>query len=146
MQKHQSMIDLQFVRPTDADSAIATMLKKRTAVLIVLTSSADFASLVLNSGLADRLVRAGAELFALVGKESEQAHDALDWALDEYGAEGVATSWHDGEDLDDVATFVVASCRVSDLGRLLVFVDENQELGVKVKEHILEAIRADADS
>jgi hypothetical protein len=146
MDSQEAMVDLHFVRPTSAIDLITTSQTQHVAIVIALSSEADFASTFLASGLAIRLVRAGAALFALVGNESEQSHDALDWALEEYGAMEVVTSWHTENDLEDVADFVIASCRASDLGQLIVIVNGSNGLGYRLKEHMSDAVQADTST
>jgi len=144
MQGSQSPLDFRLVWPVKELDGLVAEPGRRTAAVIVITSSAVFDSLFLAPGLITRLVSAGVEFFALVGTESEQAHDALDWVLEDFGAEDVVTTWHDWDDLEDVATLVVASSRASGVGRLIVVLDESTASGSKLKTHILDAILADA--
>lgn len=137
---HKSSPELRFVWPVDALDDIAKGPRYRTSLVLVVESAQDFDRRLLVSGLASRLALNGVELFALVGKESEQAHDALDWVLEEAGAEHVLTSWHDEDDPEDVASFVVGSSRASGLVRLLAVADESMRSGMRLKERIAEAL------
>jgi len=136
--------ELRLVWPTEALDAFAGEPRVRTALVLVVESAEVFDERVLHSGLAVRLVQAGAELFALVGKESEQAHDALDWVVEGAGAEDVITSWHDEDDPEDVANFVVASCRASGLVRVVAAVNESTMSGKRLGKHLAQAIRLSA--
>lgn len=134
-------VDLRFVRSVEALDVIIKEHRQRTALVLMVESVTDFEQRFLVSGLASCFVQNGVELFVLVGKESEQAHDALDYILEEAGMEDVVTSWHDEDEPEDVANFVAESARLNGLARLLVVVNESIKSGVRLKESITEAIR-----
>ncbi len=148
MSRHECKSSPAFrvVWPLEALSSITAEPKHRTAVILSVKSVDEIERRLLATGLAVRLAESGVELFALVGKESEQAHDALDWVLEEVGAEDVMTSWHDQDDPDDVASFVVASSRASGLTRIVAALDESTESGTRLRSTIAEAVRVDADA
>jgi len=136
--------ELRLVWPIDGLDALAWSPRERTALVFVVENAEDFDERVLRSGLAARLVQGGVELFALVGKESEQAHDALDWVVEDAGAEDVITSWHDEDDPEDVASFVAASSHASGLARVVAVVDKATRSGMRLREHLAKAIRPSA--
>ncbi|MDZ4258990.1 MAG: hypothetical protein U0974_03970 [Gemmatimonadales bacterium] len=136
---------LRVVWPIEALGTIATEAGYRTALVLVVDRAGDFDRRLLKSGLAERLARSGVELFALVGVGAEHAHDALDWVLEEAGADHVLTSWHGEHDPEDVASFVVATSRGNSLTRIVAAVDVGTELGATLRDRIAETIEAYAD-
>lgn len=147
MSRHECKASPAFrvVWPLEALGSITAEPKHRTAVILSVENVDEIKERFLATGLAVRLAENGVQLFALVGKESEQAHDALDWVLEEVGAEDVMTSWHDEDDPEDVASFVVASSRASGLTRIVAALDESTESGTRLRDNIAEAVRADPD-
>jgi hypothetical protein len=133
--------EFQLIWPLRALISLPAGPKRRTAVVLSLGGVDEFTRVLLSTGLVARLVESGVELFAIAGYESEQAHDALDWALDEMGADEVVTSWHDQDDPDDTASFVVASAQASGLTRLVVVLDESTASGVRLRNAILTEAR-----
>lgn len=133
--------ELRIVWPIKSLDAIVKEPKKRTAIVLAVDNAKDFEIFFLESGLANRLVQSGTELFVLIGKESEQAHDALDWVLSDIDAEGILTSWHDESDLEDTACFVGTSCKTNNLNRLLLVIDESKECEKKLKKSIMKNIK-----
>lgn len=131
----------RIVWPIDALGSITAEPKQRTAVVLSVRSAGELNQLFLASGLAVSLAENGVELFALVGAESEQAHDALDWVIEEIGAEDVITTWHDQDDPDDIASFVVSSSRASGLTRIVVALDESTEYGARLRDAISNAVQ-----
>lgn len=129
------------VWPMEALISITAEPKHRTAVILSIKSVDEVERRLLATGLAVRLAKNGVELFAVVGRESEQAHDALDWVLEEVGTEDVMTSWHDQDDPEDVASFVVASSRASGLTHIVAALDESTESGARLRNTIAEAVR-----
>ena len=140
-----SSLELLVAWPVEALEAIATQAGHRTAVVLMVQGVDGFERDLLSSGLARSLARSGVVLFALVGKDSERAHDALDWVIEEAGAEHVLTSWHDENDPDDTASFVVAASRVNCIERIVVAVDERTESGARLRKSIADTIRLQAD-
>lgn len=83
------------------------------------------------------LVQCGVALVALIGERSEDAHDVLDWALEELGADNVVTSWHQETELEDILSFIAASCQASRFSRVLIVVDESSAFG----EQLVDGVR-----
>ncbi len=145
MSRHecQSSPAFKVVWPLEDLRSITAEPKHRMAVILWVENAGDFERCLLATGLAVRLAESGAELFALVGKESEQAHDALDWVLEEAGAEDVVTTWHDRDGPGDVASFVVASARASGLTLVVAALDRSTEPGAKLGDAVAEAVCVD---
>ena len=133
---------LQVVWPIEDLISVTTEPKHRTAVIISVKNLDDMECRFIATGLAVKLAENGVELFALVGKESEKAHDALDCVLEEAGLEDVITSWHDEDDPEDVASFVVASSRAGGLTRIVAALDQSTPSGRKLRKTIAEAVVA----
>ncbi len=139
----QSSPALRVLWPLEGLRSITAGPKHRTAVILWVESADDFERRLLATGLAVRLAESGAELFAVVGKESEQAHDALDWVLEEAGAEDVITTWHDQDHPGDVASLFVASARASGLTLVVAALDGSTEPGARVRDALAEAVYMD---
>lgn len=131
--------------PVEALVSVAAEPRHRTAIIVVVNNAEEVSQRLLTTGLAVNLALNGVELFALVGRESEEAHDALDCALEVAGAEGVVTSWHDPDDPEDVTSFVLSSCRASGLNLVVAALDESTKSGARLRSSIDKALRAYAD-
>lgn len=138
--RYQTSPAFQVVWPLEDLTSITNGTKQRTAVILIVESVDDIERRLLSTGLAVRLVENGVELFALVGNESEQAHDAMDWVLEEVGAENVMTSWHGQSDTEDIASFVAACSRASGLDRIVATLDESTEIGVRLRDALAKAV------
>lgn len=136
----KSKLNIKAVWPLSTLDKVVNHLKQRMAVVIVVENFSSFEQDFILSGLAHRLVQADAALFALIGKDSEEAHDSLDWSLVDMNVKGVLTSWHDGSDLGDIACFVVTSCKAQSLNCLILVIDETSDVGKKLKKSIEEFI------
>lgn len=143
--EYRPALALRVVWPLEALILLTTESRHRSAVILSVKSVDEIERRLLVTGLAVKLAKNGVELFALVGEESEQAHDALDWVLEEVGADDVMTTWHDQDDPADVASFVVASSRAGGLTRIVAVLDESTESGKRLRNTIAEALCTDAD-
>lgn len=135
---------LRVVWPLEALSFVAEEPKQPKAVIISVMGLDEVEKRLIATGLAVKLAEKGVGLFALVGNESEQAHDALDWVLEEVGMDDVMTSWHVQDDPEDVASFVVAGSRASGLTGIVAVLDESTESGIILRNKLAEAVGVDS--
>jgi len=131
--------------PIETLREITEKPKKTTAVVIEVDTAANFAQRFLSSGLASCMVCNGVKLFALVGKESEQAHDALDYVVEENGALDVVTTWDSWDDPEDIANFVVTSSQLNRLVRIIVVTNDSMESGKRLKQSIIKFINFEGE-
>jgi hypothetical protein len=66
----------------------------------------------------------------------------VDWVLVDAGADEVLTTWHDGEDLEEIAYLVVPPAWTDGATRIIVAWDETIESGAGLRGALVEAVRA----
>ena len=133
-------VALRVVWPTEALAALITEPREPTALVVLIESRADFRHRFLDSGLAVHLLQTAVSLFALVGPEAEQAHDALDWTVDEARADEVVTTWHRIEDCDDGVAFVAVHARTTGLTRIVLVADSATPSGGQWRDELVRAL------
>ena len=109
----------------------------KTGLVLTVGDLAIFKQDYLNSGLAVNLAKEGLALFVLIGSNSEEAHDALDYELEQNNLLGVITTWHDDDTPDEIVTCFNATAISNGLAQIFVV----QDRSTKFTENLVSEIR-----
>lgn len=126
---HTCSLGLKVVWPLNELQAVLAALDGPKAVVIGVDSTQLAGDAVSNSGLAATAVRLNVTHIAIVGSEAERLHDALDWSLEQAGAENVVTTWHDEAEQEDAVTCVTTASIASGIKSIVLLSDTATEAG-----------------
>jgi hypothetical protein len=88
--------------------------------------------------ILERIAKAGCKLLSFVGSRAEDAHDSMDYVLEEAGLFDVVTSWHSGPAAwQDAVTTISAMEYGKKLNVMCVLIDSSESL-----ERVVSAIKA----
>jgi len=105
-------------------------------IVISIPDPGEFKLDFLDSGLAVNLAQSGFVLFALIGLNSEEEHDALDWELESKGFIKTVTTWHNDDTPNEVASYLVSMAVTSDLSQLVVILNDLLEFDQELLKEI----------